>query len=61
MQKSRLSVENNKTIVQNAIAKTISVMVITEINDHKSEMNNEIKVQIVEIIDQIKDVMLNPK
>ena len=61
MQKNRLNVGNNKTIVQNVIAKTISVMVTTEINDHKSEMNNEIKVLIVAITDQIKDVVNNPK
>ena len=61
VQKNRLNVGNNKTIVQNVIAKTISVMVTTEINDHKSEMNNEIKVLIVAITDQIKDVVNNPK
>ena len=61
MQKSRLNVGNNKTIVQNVIARTISVMVTTEINDHKSEMNNEIKVLIVAITDRIKDVVNNPK
>ena len=36
-------------------------MVTTEINDHKSEMNNEIKVLSVAITDQIKDVVHNPK
>ena len=61
VQKNRLNVGNNKTIVQNVIARTISVMVTTEINDHKSEMNNEIKVLSVAITDQIKDVVHNPK
>ena len=61
MQNSRLNVGNNKTIVQNVIAKIISVMVTTEINDHKSEMNSEIKVLSVAITDQIKDVVHNPK
>ena len=61
MQKNRLNVGNNKTIVQNVIAKIISVMVTTEINDHKSEMNSEIKVLSVVITDQIKDVVHNPK
>ena len=36
-------------------------MVTTEINDHKSEMNSEIKVLSVVITDQIKDVVHNPK
>ncbi len=37
-----------------------TVMVTTEINDHKSEMNNEIKVLSVAITDQIEDVVHNP-
>lgn len=61
MQKSKLNAENNKITVQNAIARTISEMVTIEINDHKSEMNNEIKDLIVAITDQIKDVVNNPK
>ena len=36
-------------------------MVTTEINDHKIEMNTEIKVLIVAITNQIKDVVLKPK